>query len=423
MSKQFDTNSRYFLYRDGNLCVESTSLSDLAKTYGTPLYVYSKSAILETFHGYQQGLNGIPHIIAFAVKANGNLTILNLLGQEGAGADLTSGGEMHSALRAGIPANRLVFSGVGKTRQEISEALDADILMFNIESEPELDTIAQTAQEKNKQAPIAIRVNPDIDAKTHPKISTGMKEHKFGIPIEQAFDLYLKASESPHLKIQGIAAHIGSSLQDTAPLLEALQRLLNMKQRLQEKNIEIQYIDIGGGLGIRYNEESPETPELYGRRLAEKVQESGATLIVEPGRSIVGNAGILLCQVVYVKQTEDRIFIVIDAGMNALARPAIYGAYHRIVPVKQSNQTELTVDVVGPICESSDVFGKQISLPPCQAGDLLAICSAGAYGFSMSSHYNGQLRPAEVLIDNNEHKLIRQRETYEALWQNQIIPE
>ncbi|RJP27580.1 MAG: diaminopimelate decarboxylase [Candidatus Omnitrophota bacterium] len=421
MNRKFDANSRFFSYRDGQLYAESVNVAEIAESYRTPLYVYSKSDILDSFQSYKKGLQGIPHLIAFAVKANGNLSILNTLGKEGAGADLTSGGEMHLALRGGIPADRMVFSGVGKTRTEIIDALDVGILMFNVESEPELDAIESIAREKGKPAPIAVRVNPDIDAKTHPKITTGLKEHKFGVPIEHAYHLYRKAVASPYLKIQGIASHIGSSLQDTAPLLEAMQRLLNLKQRLLENGIPIAYVDLGGGLGIRYNRETPDLPETYARKLAERIRDDGATLIIEPGRSIVGNAGILLCRVVYVKRSAERTFVVVDAGMNDLARPAIYGAYHRIVPVHITTEKEEIVDVVGPICESSDVFGRQIPLPPCKSGDLLAICSAGAYGYAMSSHYNGRVRPAEALVEENHHWLVRKRETYEVLWQNQMM--
>ncbi len=420
MNMNFDTNSRFFQYRNEQLFAESTDLKELAETYGTPLYVYSKSEILDSFDSYEKGLNEVPHLLAFAVKANGNLAILNLFAQRNAGADLTSGGEMQLALRSGISPDRMVFSGVGKTKEEIRDALEAGILMFNVESQPELEMIEKIAQDSGKKAPIAVRVNPNIDAKTHPKITTGLREHKFGVPLEQSLLLYQQASSSPHLTIQGIAAHIGSSLSDTMPLLEALQCLLDLRQQLQDIRVDISYIDIGGGLGIKYNQESPETPEEYGKKLARVMQAAKCTLIVEPGRSIVGNAGILLCKVLYVKKSAHRTWVVVDAGMNDLARPAIYGAYHRIVPVTPSENHTETVDVVGPICESSDVFGKQVSLPPCKPGDILSVCSAGAYGFAMSSHYNGRLRPAEVMVENDQDRLIRKRETYEDLWRHQV---
>lgn len=421
MSHTYDAKSRYFSYRDGTLFVEELNASELAKQYGTPTYVYSQSAILDSFHGYQQGLQGIPHKICFAVKANGSLAILNRLAAEGAGADLTSGGELALAAKAGIPADKMVFSGVGKTDVEINAALDAGILMFNIESEPELERIAQLAKAAGKVAPIAIRVNPNIDAKTHPKISTGLKMHKFGVPVEQALSLYERAAAMDAIQVCGVASHIGSSLMDATPLLQALDLLLNFRKTLQGKGIELTYIDLGGGLGIQYETQAPETPSAYAQKLKERIADSGATLILEPGRSIVGNAGLLLCQITYVKRTEDRTFVVVDAGMNSLARPAMYGAFHDIVPASLKDGSTETVDVVGPICESSDVFGRDMTLPSCESGDILALCSAGAYGFAMSSNYNGQLRPSEVLVEGSSHKLIRERETYNDLFRGQIL--
>lgn len=421
MSNTFNTHSSFFAYQQNTLFCESVELESLAKEYGTPTYVYSKAAVLDAFHGYQKGLEGIPHIIAFAVKANGNLSILNMLGKEGAGADLTSGGELHSALKAGIPSEKIVFSGVGKTDVEIKDAIEAGVLMLNIESEPELDNIQAIAASLGKTAGIAVRVNPNIDAKTHPKISTGLKEHKFGVPAERAVALYERAASLPNIEIRGIAAHVGSSLPDTEPLLHAVEKLLDFKGQLKAKNIEINYLDVGGGLGIQYENENQETPNQYASKLKDRLKDEDVTIVVEPGRSIVGNAGVLVTQISYVKRTDDRIFVVVDAGMNDLARPAIYTAFHEIVPVTGADQPMETVDVVGPICESSDVFGKQRKLPACERGKLLAVCSAGAYGFAMASYYNGRVRPAEVLVDGSNHKLIRNRETHEDLWRNQIF--
>ncbi|MFB3785520.1 MAG: diaminopimelate decarboxylase [bacterium] len=421
MSQAFDTRSRFFAYRDGRLFAENTSLDEIAAAWGTPTYVYSLQAILTALQDYQRGLKGLPHLVAFAVKANGNVAILRHLGAAGAGADLTSAGELHAALKAGIPADRMIFSGVGKTDDEIVMALRVGILMLNIESEPELETIARLAAGRGLRAPIAIRVNPNVDPKTHPKISTGLKQHKFGVPWEQARKLYEKAAGISSLEIQGIAAHIGSSLMDTAPLLQALDLLLEFRQYLQNKGIAIPYLDLGGGLGIQYENLVPETPSEYSQKLKQRIKDSGVTLILEPGRSIVGNGGILLTKVAYVKKSDDNIFVVVDAGMNSLARPAIYGAYHHIVPVVMRDGAAQTVDVVGPICESSDVFGKNRHLPPCQAGDLLAICSAGAYGYSMASNYNGQPRPAEVLVDGGHGRLIRRRETLDDMLRNQVL--
>lgn len=421
MTVSYPTNSRFFTYREGALYAESVPVKEIAETYGTPTYVYSSAAVLEAFDGYKRGLEGIPSLIAYAVKANGNLSILNLLAKAGAGADLTSGGELYVALRGGIPAERMVFSGVGKTDEEIEQGLQAGILMFNVESEPELENIARIAQSMGKKAPIAVRVNPNIDAKTHPKISTGLKEHKFGIPWEQAEAVYQKAAQMEWIEVRGIAAHIGSSLMDVSPLLQALDKLLSLRKSLIEKGIEIPYLDIGGGLGIQYQDTVPAMPEEYTRQVRERIKESGVTLILEPGRSIVGNAGILITKVQYVKKTDDRTFVVVDAGMNDLARPAIYGAYHQIVPVEPQGLATELVDVVGPICESSDVFGKERNLPSCKAGDYLALCSAGAYGFAMSSHYNGRVKPAEVMVEGDVHRLVRKRETYEELCRHQLM--
>ncbi len=421
MSQAYDTRSRSMTYREGRLYAENTDLRAIAAQWGTPTYVYSLQEILTALKDYQRGLEGLPHLVAFAVKANGNVAILRHLGEAGAGADLTSAGELHAALKAGIPAERMIFSGVGKTEDEITMALRAGILMLSIESEPELDTVARLASSLDRRAPIAIRVNPNVDPKTHPKISTGLKEHKFGVPWEQARMLYEKAAGIAALEIRGIAAHIGSSLMDTTPLLQALDLLLEFRQSLQNKGLAIPYLDLGGGLGIQYENHVPETPSEYSRKLRQRVKDSGVTLILEPGRSIVGNAGILLTKVTYVKKNDDKIFVVVDAGMNSLARPAIYGAYHHIVPVDLRDGAPQPVDVVGPICESSDVFGKNRSLPPCRPGDLLAICSAGAYGYSMASNYNGQLRPAEVLVDGHHGRLIRRRETLDDLLRNQVL--
>lgn len=421
MTVSYDTHSRFFQYREAGLFVEDVFMKEIAEAYGTPTYVYSKNAVLDAFQGYKHGLEGIRHIIAFAVKANGNHAILQALAQAGAGADLTSGGELMMALRAGIPAQRMVFSGVGKTETEIQMALDAGILMFNVESEPELNMLSRMANASNTTAPISLRVNPDIDAKTHPKISTGLKEHKFGIPLESALDIYQDASKMENVEIRGISSHIGSSLPDSQPILDALERLLNLREQLAQKGIDISYLDVGGGLGIRYEDESPDSPESFAQKIKQRIESVGATLILEPGRSIVGNAGLLLCRVVYVKRTPHRTFVVVDAAMNDLARPAIYGAFHNIIPVGGDHRPEETVDVVGPICESSDVFGKQRVLPECREGDLLAVCSAGAYGFAMASRYNGRIMPAEAIVDGSEHHLVRRRENYDDLFTHQIM--
>ncbi len=415
----FETNSRFFEYRDGELYVESVPLQAIADEYGTPVYVYSTQSIIDAYTGYQKGLEGVPHIICYAVKANGNIALMQLLAQRGAGADLTSIGEMSVAKTAGIPPEKMVFSGVGKTASEIKAALELGVLMFNVESSAELDVIAAVAKEIGKTAHIAVRVNPNVDAKTHPKISTGLKEHKFGVPWEECVALYQRAADLDHIEVRGIAAHIGSSLPDAQPLLDALDKILSLRDELNEKGIDVPYVDMGGGLGIRYDDESPITTEEFASRLKNKIKDAGVTLIVEPGRSIMGNSGVLLCETQYVKRTADRTFVIINAAMNDLARPAMYGAHHNIVPVKTGNQPE-TVDVVGPICESSDVFDKSILLPKCESHDLLAICSAGAYGFSMASQYNGRVRCSEVLVEGGSRRLIRKREQLEELTRLQV---
>lgn len=417
---EFETNSRSFKYRDGELYAESVPLKSIAETYGTPTYVYSTEAVLDAFTGYQKGLEGVPHLICYAVKANGNVAVMKLLVERGAGADLTSAGEMYLAKTAGIPAERMVFSGVGKTAQEIQDALELGVLMFNVESSAELDVIASVAKKLGKTAHISIRVNPNVDAKTHPKISTGLKEHKFGVPWEECLALYEHAASMEPIEIRGISSHIGSSLPDAQPLLDALDKILSLHAQLKEKGIEVPYVDMGGGLGIRYSEETPLSTCEFASRLKEKIKNAGVTLIIEPGRSIVGNAGVLLCETQYVKRTTDRTFVIINAAMNDLARPAMYGAHHNIVPVSTGQPLE-TVDVVGPICESSDVFGKKLSLPQCKTDDLLAICSAGAYGFSMASQYNGRVRCAEVLVVGDQHKLVRRREELDELTRLQIF--
>ncbi|MDP8246492.1 MAG: diaminopimelate decarboxylase [Candidatus Hinthialibacter antarcticus] len=415
----FETNSRSFEYRDGELFAESVPLKVIAETYGTPVYVYSKEAVLDAYTGYQNGLEGVPHLICYAVKANGNVAVMKMLAERGAGADLTSAGEMHLAKTAGIPPERMVFSGVGKTAQEIESALELGVLMFNVESSAELNVIASVAKKIGKTAHISVRVNPNVDAKTHPKISTGLKEHKFGVPWEECLALYERAASLDSIKIRGISAHIGSSLPDAQPLLDALDKILSLHAQLKEWGIEVPYVDIGGGLGIRYSQETPLSTKEFAQRLKEKIKDAGVTLIIEPGRSIMGNAGILLCETQYVKRTADRTFVIINAAMNDLARPAMYGAHHNISPISTGKPIE-TVDVVGPICESSDVFGKGLSLPQCEPNDLLAICSAGAYGFSMASQYNGRVRCAEVLVDGDTHRLVRRREELDELTRLQV---
>ncbi|MFH1743737.1 MAG: diaminopimelate decarboxylase [bacterium] len=409
-----------FTDREGVLHGEQVDLRLIADRFGTPAYVYSSAAVRQALEGYRQGLSTIAYQICYSVKANPSQAILRIIASEEMGADLTSMGEMRQALRAGIPAGRMVFSGVGKRADEIQAAVEAGILMFNVESPGELDLIAQIAQKTGSRAGIALRINPDIDPKTHPKISTGLSRNKFGIPTQQAIELYHKAQNIPGLEIRGIACHIGSSLMDSTPLLEACDLMLSVRGQLAQDGISIPYIDLGGGLGIRYHDKDPDSPSRYAERLVERLQSFDGTLILEPGRSIVGNAGILLSRVLYRKNNGDHVFVVLDAAMNDLVRPAMYGAQHEILPVTADTRETETVDVVGPICETGDTFLSQGEMPRLEPGDLVAIMSAGAYGMAMASQYNGRPRLPEIMIENDTFRLVRRREQIEDLWKNDI---
>ena len=399
---------------EGRLHLEGVALDTLAERFGTPLYVYSRQALEEAYQAYARAFADTPHLICYAVKANSSLAILNLFAQLGTGFDIVSGGELARVLAAGGDPGKIVFSGVGKSADEMRAAIKAGILCFNVESVSELHRLNRVAGETGQIAPISFRVNPDVDPKTHPYISTGLKENKFGVPIADAPALYRLAASLPNLKITGIDCHIGSQLTDLSPLADAADRVLALVDVLAAEGIALHHIDLGGGVGIRYNDETPPDLDAYGRTLAARFAGRREKLLLEPGRSLVGNAGLLLTRVEYLKPGEGKNFAIVDAAMNDLMRPALYEAYHEIVSVEQKNGAAQRYDIVGPICETGDFIGfaRDMAL---EEGDLLAILSAGAYGMSMASNYNSRPRAAEILIDKNEIHLIRERETQDSL--------
>jgi diaminopimelate decarboxylase len=365
----------------------------------------------------------MPHLTCYSVKANGNLAILGLFAALGSGADIVSGGELFRARQAGIPADRIVYSGVGKTQAEIDYALRENILMFNIESAQELEALNNRAAAMKCKARISLRVNPDVDPKTHPYISTGLKKNKFGIDIENALKSYERARDLEHIEVIGVDCHIGSQLTEILPFIEALERLKLLVRRLEEKGIRIQYLDLGGGLGISYHDEAPPHPREYAQAVVEGLKSLPCKLILEPGRVIVGNAGVLLTEVLYTKKTPSKEFVIVNAGMNDLIRPSFYGSYHEIQPMVRSQRESRVVDVVGPICESSDFLARERELPAVQPGELLAVMSAGAYGFAMSSNYNARARAAEVMVNGDQFHVARKRESWEDLISGESVPE
>jgi diaminopimelate decarboxylase len=413
----------HFNYRGDELCCENVPVRAIAREVGTPCYVYSCATLQHHYTVFDRAFQDMPHLICYSVKANANLAILGLFAAMGGGADIVSGGELFRARQAGIPANRIVYSGVGKTQAEIDYALSEKILMFNIESLQELEAIQQRAAAMNSRARIALRVNPDVDPKTHPYVSTGLKKNKFGIDIELALKAYERSQELDHVEILGIDCHIGSQLTDVSPFVEALKRLKLLIERLKQMEIRIQYLDLGGGLGIPYHEESPPHPREYAQAVVEQLRDLNCTLILEPGRVIVGNAGVLLTQVLYTKKTPSKEFIIVDAGMNDLVRPSLYGSYHNIQPIDKKPRRSRVVDVVGPICESSDFIARERDLPQMQPGEFLAVMSAGAYGFSMASNYNSRARAAEVLVKGDKFYVTRERESWKDLIRGESIPE
>jgi diaminopimelate decarboxylase len=403
-------------YRDRSLYCEDVALADLARKAGTPCYVYSGTTILDNFRAYHQAFGAAPHTVCYAVKANSNLSLLRMLAQEGAGFDIVSGGELFRVLRAGGDPAKIVFSGVGKTAGEITAALQAGIHSFNCESEPELALLDALAHRAGLQARVALRVNPDVEANTHAYISTGRLAHKFGVDIGDAEAMYDRARRHQNLRLEGVSCHIGSQILDTSPVFEAVDRVLALIERLREMGLAIQTADLGGGLGVAYKPEDV-TPVIceFVKMLAKKVEGRGLKVMIEPGRSIVGGAGLLLTRVLYRKKSGEKEFVIVDAAMNDLIRPALYSAHHEIIPVREGGEAALVADVVGPVCETGDFLARDRKMPEVFPGDLLAICTAGAYGFTQASNYNSRPRPAEVMVEGSSWRTIRERETYEDL--------
>jgi diaminopimelate decarboxylase len=411
----------HFSYRKDTLWAEDVPLTEIANRFGTPCFVYSRAAIGHSWQAFDQAFKGYPHRICYAVKANSNLAVLNILARLGSGFDIVSVGELERVLAAGGDPAQVVFSGVGKRADEMRRALSVGIACFNVESETELEHLNAVAREVGRRAPVSLRVNPDVDAGTHPYIATGLRENKFGIEIDQALDVYRRAMTLPHIRILGVDCHIGSQLTSLAPFLAALDRVLVLVDRLAEQGIEIGHIDLGGGLGITYRDEAPPSAQEYGVALREKLQPRNLEVWIEPGRAVVGNGGILLTRVEYLKHTPAKNFAIVDAAMNDLLRPALYNAWQEILPVTPRTDQPLTLfDVVGPVCETGDFLGKGRELA-IEVGDLLAIRSAGAYGFSMSSNYNSRPRAAEVMVDGGEAYGVRARETVASLFAGESL--
>jgi diaminopimelate decarboxylase len=411
-----------FTRHDGELYAEGVSLGKIADAVGTPCYVYSRAALASRLAAYRAGFAGAKHLVCYSVKANSNLAVLRTLAVEGSGFDVVSGGELARVLRAGGDVSKVVFSGVGKQASEVRDALAAGILMFNVESPGELDLIDTVARELGKRAPVALRVNPDVDPKTHPYISTGLRTAKFGISIDRCVEDYSRASRMKGIEVVGVDCHIGSQLTSTGPFAEAVSRMTRLIDRLSEASVPVRYLDMGGGLGIVYNEESPPAAEHYARTLVEALGNRDLTLIVEPGRSIVGNAGVLLTRVLFHKGNNEKNFIVVDAAMNDLMRPMLYQAYHAIEPVTDVSR-RVTADVVGPICETGDFLARDREVAAVEPGGLFAVMSSGAYGFVMSSNYNTRGRAAEVLVDGRRFDVVRRRETVDDLLALESVPE
>lgn len=409
-----------FTYRDGQLFAEGVSLAEIARRFDTPTYVYSRAHIESQYRAYADALAGMPHLVCFAVKANSNLGVLNLLARLGAGFDIVSRGELERVLAAGGDPRKVVFSGVGKSRADMRRALEVGVHCFNVESTDELERLQQVAAELGVKAPVSLRVNPDVDAQTHPYISTGLKENKFGIAIDDAEAVYLRAASLPNLDIIGVDCHIGSQLTSLSPFLDALERLLLLIDRLAAQGIQIRHLDLGGGLGVRYRDEQPPLAGDYIRAVRERLADRPLTLVFEPGRSIVANAGVLLTRVEYLKHTPHKNFAIVDAAMNDLIRPALYQSWMDLVAVQPRSGEASAYDVVGPICETGDFLAKDRSLVLAE-GDLLAVRSAGAYGFVMSSNYNTRGRAAEVLVDGEALHLVRRRETLEELYAGESL--
>lgn len=410
----------YFNYRDDRLFAEDVAIEDIVKAHGSPCYIYSRATFERHWHAFDDALAAHDHLVCFAVKANSNLAVLNVLAKLGSGFDIVSGGELERVLAAGGDAEKVVFSGVGKTAAEMRRALEVGIRCFNVESEAELVLLNDVAAGMDMIAPISIRVNPDVDAKTHPYISTGLKENKFGIDINLAPDVYARASELANIKIEGVDCHIGSQLTETRPFMDALDRVLMLIDQLASLDIHIHHLDLGGGLGIQYRDETPPLPEEYAKALSDKLKGRELQILIEPGRAIAGNAGVLITQVEFLKNNDEKHFAIVDAAMNDLMRPALYSAWQDIILVTKKDGESQCYDLVGPICETGDFIGKDRDLV-LATGDLLAVRSSGAYGFTMSSNYNSRPRVAEIMVDGDKVHVVRQRETIESLFENESI--
>ena len=413
----------YFNYQDDKLFCEEVSVPKIAQEVGTPFYLYSHRTLLHHFRVFDTAFAEVPHIVCFAVKANSNTAILRIFVSEGGGMDLVSGGELYRALKAGADPGKIVYSGVGKREDEIDFALKTGILMFNVESDQELETINARAEILGIRAGIGLRVNPDVDPETHPHISTGLKENKFGINVEASLMAYRRAATLKNLDIKGVSCHIGSQVTKLSPFIDALGQLKELVLRLRGEGIAIRYLDLGGGLGITYDRETPPHPSEYARALIDASRNMACTFIFEPGRVIAGNAGILVTRVLYTKGNEGKRFVVVDAGMNDLLRPSLYGSFHRIQPVIRQEREKMIADVVGPICESADFLARGRKMSVFEPGELMAVMSAGAYGFSMSSNYNSRPRIAEIMVRDDRWYVIRKRENCEDLIRGEEIPE
>ncbi len=412
----------HFQYKGNDLFAEEVAIKEIVAKVGTPVYIYSQATLARHFKAMDEAFAAVPHTICYSVKANSNLAVLKTFINLGGGVDIVSGGELFRALKAGVDPQKVVYSGVGKKDDEIEYALNAGILMFNVESEQELDRINEVAGRIGKKAGIAIRVNPDVDPETHPYITTGLKKAKFGINIERALDQYKRAKAMPHLSIIGIDCHIGSQLTKVAPFVDTIKKLKRLITGLKEMGISIKYLDLGGGLGIQYNDELPPLPAEYGKAIVEETKELGLHLLFEPGRNLVGNAGILVGKCLFTKKGDEKNFVIVDAAMNDLARPSLYGSFHGVQAVNNCQSGTVIADIVGPICESGDFLAKDREIPAFTQGDLIAFMSAGAYGFTMSSNYNSRPRVAEVMVKGSQFEVVRARETVEELIKGETIP-
>lgn len=413
----------HFHYVDNELYCEDTPVQRIAQEVGTPFYLYSHATLKMHFKAFDSPFRDVPHITCFSMKSNSNLAVVRLFALEGGGVDIVSGGELYRALKAEVDPGKIVFSGVGKRPEDLAYGLDSDILMFNTESSQEIERLNSIAGEMGKKARIALRVNPDVDPETHPYISTGLRENKFGIDIREAPDQYAKASKMPNLEVMGVSCHIGSQLTQVDPFVEALRKLLSLVDKLWAMDIPIRYLDLGGGLGITYDQEEPPHPTEYAEAIKKEVKGLDLTLIFEPGRVITGNAGILVTKVLYTKSTDEKNFLIVDAAMNDLIRPSLYSAYHAIQPVVKKGRRVIKADVVGPICESGDFLAKDREIDAYEPDELMAVMSAGAYGFTMSSNYNSRPRVAEVMVRGDQYHVVRERERYEDLIRGERIPD